>query len=261
MDDAKRPLYDFKRFERWLREVLGAGSVLAAMLLQDGEEELVDFAERCRGIRRLVHVEAPSASADLSVLIRRWLKEPRRGWLTVNPIRFGTFADASGGSSSAGRAAAFQAACRGFEPRLPLHFRPTAVDDRRAARAASVRALAAGTPAISQDDVMPVVHARIMHLIIDAGLLLLAVAIVAVPIASQWHGRAGYERIVRCRAGHLYTSTVVPGVSLKSVRLWNARLQWCPVGRHWSLVRPVDESSLTAAERDAARSVHDAHVI
>ena len=29
--------------------------------------------------------------------------------------------DLAGGSSSAGRAAAFQAACRGFEPRLPLH--------------------------------------------------------------------------------------------------------------------------------------------
>src|SRR3954451_5514267 len=28
---------------------------------------------------------------------------------------------ASGGSSSVGRAAAFQAACREFEPRLPLH--------------------------------------------------------------------------------------------------------------------------------------------
>src|SRR3954454_24982166 len=32
-----------------------------------------------------------------------------------------SFAVASGGSSSVGRAAAFQAACRGFEPRLPLH--------------------------------------------------------------------------------------------------------------------------------------------
>ena len=36
-------------------------------------------------------------------------------------IRFGTITDASGGSSSVGRAAAFQAACREFEPRLPLH--------------------------------------------------------------------------------------------------------------------------------------------
>jgi hypothetical protein len=32
--------------------------------------------------------------------------------------------DASGGSSSVGRAAAFQAACREFEPRLPLHSLP-----------------------------------------------------------------------------------------------------------------------------------------
>ncbi len=36
------------------------------------------------------------------------------------PNSFGTFTDAPGGSSSVGRAAAFQAACREFEPRLPL---------------------------------------------------------------------------------------------------------------------------------------------
>jgi hypothetical protein len=115
--------------------------------------------------------------------------------------------------------------------------------------------------ASSQDDVMPAVDARAMHLITDAGLLLLAVAIVVVPIASQRHGRAGYERIVRCRAGHLFASTVVPGASIKSVRLWNTRFQRCPVGRHWTLVRPVDEATLTPAERNAARSVHDARVI
>ena len=52
------------------------------------KERLVHFFERRRGICGLVHVEAPSASADLVwVLIRRWLREPRRGRLVVNPTR------------------------------------------------------------------------------------------------------------------------------------------------------------------------------
>lgn len=84
-------------------------------------------------------------------------------------------------------------------------------------------------------------------------LIVLAVVVV-VPLVM---GRGAGERIVRCRAGHLFTSTVVPGASIKAIRLWNRRFQWCPVGRHWTLVRLVDEATLTPAERDAARSIHD----
>ena len=46
-------------------------------------------------------------------------RAPRRGRVSGH--------DFPGGSSSAGRAAAFQAACRGFETRLPLHFFPSPV--------------------------------------------------------------------------------------------------------------------------------------
>ena len=46
---------------RYLARVLS----LPAMLPQDGQEALIDFAERRRGICGLVHVEAPRASADL----------------------------------------------------------------------------------------------------------------------------------------------------------------------------------------------------
>ena len=46
-------------------EVLGERALLPAMLSQNGQEVLVDFGERRRGICRLVHVEAPGASADL----------------------------------------------------------------------------------------------------------------------------------------------------------------------------------------------------
>ena len=70
----------------------------AAKLGQDREELLIDFPKRCGGISGFVHPEAP----------------------VFVPKAVGSLA-ASGGSSSVGRAAAFQAACREFEPRLPLH--------------------------------------------------------------------------------------------------------------------------------------------
>lgn len=92
------------------------------------------------------------------------------------------------------------------------------------------------------------------------GLLALAVVVVALVVASRRRGAAGFERILRCRAGHVFTSTVVPGASIKAVRLWNVRFQRCPVGRHWTLVREVDEASLTPAELEAARSAHDLRV-
>jgi hypothetical protein len=41
-------------------------------------------------------------------------------------------------------------------------------------------------------------------------------------------------------------------------RWW--RLQRCPVGRHWSIVSPVDESSLSLRERRSARRHRDARV-
>ena len=52
--------------------------------------------------------------------------------------------------------------------------------------------------------------------------------------------------VVRCRQGHVFTTTWIPGVSLTALRLGPWRLQRCPVGRHWSLVTPVP-----AAERSA----------
>jgi hypothetical protein len=69
----------------------------------------------------------------------------------------------------------------------------------------------------------------------------------------------GGNLIVRCRRGHLYTTLWVPGVSFKAVRLGWVRLQWCPVGRHWSLVTPVRASELTAKDERLGRSRHDLH--
>jgi hypothetical protein len=67
--------------------VLVGRRLLPAFEGEVGEERLIDFGERCFGIGELVHGEAPATSARLvQVLIRRWLKEPRRGRLSVNPV-------------------------------------------------------------------------------------------------------------------------------------------------------------------------------
>jgi hypothetical protein len=93
-----------------------------------------------------------------------------------------------------------------------------------------------------------------------------AVRIAAVAALAETAGlwlrtrRIGGKLIVRCRAGHLFTTIWIPGASLKSVRLGWWRLQRCPVGRHWALVTPVRESDLTPEERAAARQVRDARI-
>lgn len=73
-------------------------------------------------------------------------------------------------------------------------------------------------------------------------------------------GRLGGRVIVRCRQGHLFSTLWIPGASLKSVRLGPWRLQRCPVGRHWSLVTPVKEASLSSADLDAAKAARDARI-
>jgi hypothetical protein len=67
----------------------------------------------------------------------------------------------------------------------------------------------------------------------------------------------GGATIVRCRSGHLYTTIWIPLASLKALRLGWWRLQWCPVGRHWSLVSPVRAADLSEDERRAAAEQRD----
>ena len=83
-----------------------------------------------------------------------------------------------------------------------------------------------------------------------AGLIAAVAAIVVESIAI---GRLGYPLagnvVVRCRKDHLFTTIWLPGFSLKALRLGWWRVQYCPVGRHWSLVTPVDRTLLTPDER------------
>jgi hypothetical protein len=85
-----------------------------------------------------------------------------------------------------------------------------------------------------------------------------AVALV-VETAGVWlrTRRLGGKLIVRCRAGHLFTTIWIPAASVKSLRLGLWRVQRCPVGRHWSLVTPVNERDLSEDERRFAREHQD----
>jgi hypothetical protein len=70
----------------------------------------------------------------------------------------------------------------------------------------------------------------------------------------------GKNAVVRCRRGHLFSTVWIPGASVKSLRLGFWRIQWCPVGRHVDLVRPVKTADLTEAELAFALSHHDTPV-
>jgi len=62
----------------------------------------------------------------------------------------------------------------------------------------------------------------------------------------------GGKVTVRCSKGHVFTTTWSPLGSFTSIRLGSARYQRCPVGNHWALVKPVNDSDLTVGERRAA---------
>ena len=92
---------------------------------------------------------------------------------------------------------------------------------------------------------------------------ILIAAIVAVGgtlIARRLGYNLGTSTVVRCRQGHLFTTVWIPGVKLKELDLVVARIQRCPVGRHWSLVVPVRDKDLTEAELQSAREHHDIRI-
>ncbi len=90
---------------------------------------------------------------------------------------------------------------------------------------------------------------------------LLAAAVLVEVAALRARGyRLGGNVVVRCRRGHLFTTIWIPGASFKSVRLGWWRLQRCPVGRHWTLVTPVDRSELPEAELQLAAERRDVRI-
>ncbi|KAL1897838.1 hypothetical protein Sste5346_003690 [Sporothrix stenoceras] len=69
------------------------------------------------------------------------------------------------------------------------------------------------------------------------------------------------DRVVKCSKGHLYTTMWMPGVSFKAMRFGQERVQYCPVGRHWTRVVRVDETQLSTAQLKAAMAHHDKKVV
>jgi hypothetical protein len=87
-----------------------------------------------------------------------------------------------------------------------------------------------------------------------------ALFVVGTLVARRLGYKVGGNVVVRCREGHLFTTLWIPGIKLKAVDLGIARLQRCPVGRHWTLVVPVRDQDLSDEERALAAAYHDARI-
>lgn len=94
------------------------------------------------------------------------------------------------------------------------------------------------------------------HAPLEIALPIIAVIIILKVALSRVRGRPAVapEIVVRCSKGHIFTTTWSSLGSLASLRLGFARFQRCPVGRHWALVRPVNQAEQADNDR---RAVHN----
>lgn len=107
----------------------------------------------------------------------------------------------------------------------------------------------------------PLGHTDAMSSARRGPLLGVVAALVAGTVVVRRLGyKVGGNVVVRCRQGHLFTTIWIPGASLKSIRLGWARLQHCPVGKHWTLVTPVKDATLTDEERRIAGQYRDVRI-
>lgn len=88
----------------------------------------------------------------------------------------------------------------------------------------------------------------------------LGAAVVESALTWLRSGRLAGNLVVRCRQGHLFTTLWIPAASVKSLRFGWWRFQYCPIGRHWTVVAPVRESELTDKQRRAAREQRDIRI-
>jgi hypothetical protein len=93
------------------------------------------------------------------------------------------------------------------------------------------------------------------HTPLVIALPIIAAVLIAKVVFSRSRGRPALlgKVVVRCSKGHIFTTRWSPLGSLTSIRLGSARFQRCPIGHHWSLVKPVNEADLTDAERSRLR--------
>lgn len=83
---------------------------------------------------------------------------------------------------------------------------------------------------------------------------LLASAASALAARAAGFRGVGSWTLVQCRRGHHFTTLWIPFASFQSLRLGPWRVQWCPVGRHVSLIHPIREASLDEAALTDARA-------
>ena len=101
---------------------------------------------------------------------------------------------------------------------------------------------------------------------IGIALIPIVLVIVAFAFLVIYMRRKGYSQgdaanvVVRCREGHLFTTIWIPGVSVKSIKLGWYRFLYCPVGRHWTLVKPVRNEDLTDDELRTAYEHQDIRI-
>jgi len=93
--------------------------------------------------------------------------------------------------------------------------------------------------------------------VVSTVLIVAGLAVGGTLLARRLGYNLGANTVVRCRQGHLFTTTWIPGIKLKEIDLVVARVQYCPVGHHWSLVVPVRDVSITEEERQFALAHHD----
>jgi hypothetical protein len=93
-------------------------------------------------------------------------------------------------------------------------------------------------------------------------LIMTAAVITTITMVGRRRGYSGLggDAVVRCSAGHLFTTIWIPGVSLKAVRLGRVRYQHCPVGHHWAKVTLLRDDELTDDPRREAALHHDARL-
>lgn len=58
----------------------------------------------------------------------------------------------------------------------------------------------------------------------------------------------------------MFSTIWIPGASLKALRLGPWRFQRCPVGRHWTLVRPVNINALSPEQLQQAQDTKDVRI-
>ena len=94
-------------------------------------------------------------------------------------------------------------------------------------------------------------------------LLVVVVSLVTletIVVARRRHSLFKLDTVVQCRHGHQFTTWWMPGVSFKALRLLWWRLQYCPVGKHYSVVTPVAVTAIADDELQQAQDRDDIRI-